>query len=91
MVVVVESLQLTKSFKNGFYGTAQGTFKRFGDVEAADYVMSNTGLYEKDMSLRFGLNRFNYGIEGYYSYFNTEIGILKVFSRAWRCRSNSGN
>ena len=39
--------QLTKSFKNGFYGTAQGTFKRFGDVEAADYVMSNTGLYEK--------------------------------------------
>ena len=71
------SSQLTKSFKNGFYGTAQGTFKRFGDVEAADYVMSNTGLYEKDMSLRFGLNRFNYGIEGYYSYFNTEIGILR--------------
>ncbi|MGB2316905.1 MAG: TonB-dependent receptor plug domain-containing protein, partial [Flavobacteriaceae bacterium] len=56
--------QLTKSFENGIYGTAQGTFKRFGDVEAADYVMSNTGLYEKDMSLRIGLNRFNYGIEG---------------------------
>ena len=69
--------QLTKSFKNGIYGTAQGTFKCFGDVEAADYIMSNTGLYEKDMSLRFGLNRFNYGIEGYYSYFNTEIGILR--------------
>ena len=69
--------QLTKSFENGIYGTAQGTFKRFGDVEAADYVMSNTGLYEKDMSLRIGLNRFNYGIEGYYSYFNTDIGILR--------------
>ena len=69
--------QLTKSFENGIYGTAQGTFKRFGDVEAADYVMSNTGLYEKDMSLRIGLNRFNYGIEGYYSYFNTNIGILR--------------
>jgi iron complex outermembrane receptor protein len=69
--------QLTKSFENGIYGTAQGTFKRFGDIEAADYVMSNTGLYEKDMSLRIGLNRFNYGIEGYYSYFNTDIGILR--------------
>ncbi|MDC0371941.1 TonB-dependent receptor [Flavobacteriaceae bacterium] len=69
--------QLTKSFENGIYGTAQGTFKRFGDVEAADYVMSNTGLYEKDMSLRIGLNRFNYGIEGYYSYFKTDIGILR--------------
>ena len=69
--------QLTKSYKNGLYGTAQGTFKRYGDVEAADYVMSNTGLYEKDMSFRLGLNRFNYGIEGYFSYFNTEIGILR--------------
>jgi iron complex outermembrane receptor protein len=69
--------QLTKSFENGIYGTAQGTFKRFGDVEAADYVMSNTGLYEKDISLRIGLNRFNYGIEGYYSYYNTTIGILR--------------
>ena len=69
--------KLTKSYKNGVYGTVQGTMKRFGDVEAADYVMSNTGLYEKDMSLRIGLNRFNYGIEGYYSYFNTELGILR--------------
>ena len=69
--------KLTKSYKNGVYGTLQGTMKRFGDVEAADYVMSNTGLYEKDMSLRMGLNRFNYGIEGYYAYFNTELGILR--------------
>ena len=69
--------KLTKSYKNGVYGALQGTMKRFGDVEAADYVMSNTGLYEKDMSLRMGLNRFNYGIEGYYAYFNTELGILR--------------
>lgn len=69
--------QLTKSHKNGWYGTAQGTIKRFGDVEAADYVMSNTGLIEKDLSLRLGLNRFNYGLEAYYAYYNTEIGILR--------------
>ena len=69
--------KLTKSYKNGIYGTVQGTMKRSGDVEAADYVMSNTGLYEKDMSLRMGLNRFNHGIEGYYAYYNTEVGILR--------------
>ena len=84
------SSQLTKALKMGFMELLKGHLSVSGDVEAADYVMSNTGLYEKDMSLRFGLNRFNYGIEGYYSYFNTEIGILRS-SRAWRCRSNSGN
>tara|TARA_B100001248_G_scaffold253705_1_gene231248 strand:+ start:166 stop:2565 length:2400 start_codon:yes stop_codon:yes gene_type:complete len=69
--------QLTKSHKNGWYGTAQGTLKRFGDVEAAEYIMSNTGLIEKDLSLRLGLNRFNHGLEAYYAYYNTEIGILR--------------
>ena len=69
--------QLTKSHKNGWYGVAQGTVKRFGDVEAAEYVMSNTGIIEKDLSLRLGLNRFNYGLEAYYAYYNVEIGILR--------------
>ena len=69
--------QLTKSFKNGWYITVQGTLKRFGDVESADYILSNTGLMEKDLSFRLGLNRFDYGLEGYYSYYNTTIGILR--------------
>ena len=69
--------QLTKSHKNGWYGVAQGTVKRFGDVEAAEYVMSNTGIIEKDLSLRLGLNRFNYGLEAYYAYYNVEVGILR--------------
>jgi len=73
----VVTSQLTKSHKNGWYGNAQGTLKRFGDVEAADYVMSNTGLIEKDLSLRLGLNRFSHGLEAYYAYYNTEIGILR--------------
>ena len=69
--------QLTKSFKNGWYSTVQGTLKRFGDVESGDYILSNTGLMEKDLSFRLGLNRFDYGLEGYYSYYNTTIGILR--------------
>lgn len=69
---------LTKSYKSGWYGTAQGTFKYFGDFEAPDYVLSNTGIREKNASLLFGLNRFDYGIEGYYSIFKTNIGILRA-------------
>ena len=70
--------QLTKSYKNGWYGAVQGTIKRFGDFEAPDYVLSNTGAFERNASLHVGLNRFNYGIEAYYSYFKNEIGILRA-------------
>lgn len=69
---------LTKSYENGWYGTVQGTLKRFGDVEAPDYVLSNTGIFERTISARIGLNSINYGVEGYYSYFRNEIGILRA-------------
>jgi iron complex outermembrane receptor protein len=70
--------QLTKSYQNGWYGTVQGTVKRFGDFEAPDYVLSNTGTFERNASLHVGLNRFNYGLEAYYSLFKNEIGILRA-------------
>ena len=70
--------QLTRSYKNGWYTTVQGTVKRFGDFKAPDYVLSNTGTFERNASLQVGLNRFNYGFEGYYSYFKNEIGILRA-------------
>ena len=70
------SSKLTKSYKNGMYATLQGTLKRFGDFEAPDYVLSNTGIFERSASLQVGFNRFDYGIEGYYSIFKNEIGIL---------------
>ena len=72
------SSQLTKSYQNGWYGTIQGTLKRFGDFEAPDYVLSNTGIFERNASVNIGLNRFDYGIEGYYSLFKNEIGILRA-------------
>ncbi len=69
---------LTKSTEAGWYGTAQGTLKRFGDFEAPEYVLSNTGMFEKAASLRVGLNKFHYGFEAYYSYFDSEVGILSA-------------
>ncbi|MBL4879837.1 MAG: TonB-dependent receptor, partial [Oleispira sp.] len=70
--------QLTKSYQNGWYGTIQATLKRFGDFEAPDYILSNTGIFERNASLRIGLNRFDYGVEAYYSLFKNEIGILRA-------------
>ena len=61
---------LTKSYSSGWFGTAQSTVKRFGDFEAADYILSNTGLIEQNASLHLGLNKFNYGFEGYFSFFS---------------------
>ena len=70
------SSKLTKSYQNGWYATLQGSLKRFGDFEAPDYVLSNTGIFERSASLQVGFNRFDYGFEGYYSIFKNEIGIL---------------
>jgi len=72
------SSQLTKSYQNGWFGTVQGTLKRFGDFETPDYILSNTGTSERNASINIGLNRFDYGIEGYYSIFKNEIGILRA-------------
>ncbi|WP_062053672.1 TonB-dependent receptor [Aquimarina longa] len=70
------SSELIKGYKNGWFFKAQGTIKRFGDVEAPDYVLSNTGVFEKGASLSFGVNKFTHGWDIYYSFFNNEIGVL---------------
>ncbi|WP_047415768.1 TonB-dependent receptor domain-containing protein [Cellulophaga sp. Hel_I_12] len=72
------SSQLTKSYENGWYGTAQATLKRFGDFETPDYVLSNTGIYETNASFRVGFNQFKYGFEALYSVFKNDIGILRA-------------
>ena len=72
------SSELTKSYQSGLYAAVQGTLKYFGDFEAQEYILSNTGIFERNTSLQVGLNRFNYGIEAYYSLFKNEIGILRA-------------
>lgn len=69
---------LTKSYSNGWYGSVQGSAKRFGDYESPDYILSNTGIFERSISARIGINRFDYGVEAYYSFFKNEIGILRA-------------
>jgi len=68
---------LTKSFQTGWFANLQGTFKKFGDFEAPDYVLTNTGSEERDFSINFGLNKFSSGFDVFYSYYQNETGILR--------------
>lgn len=69
--------RLTKSYNSGWYGSLQGTLKRFGDFEAPDYVLSNTAIYERNLSARLGLNTYAYGVDVSYSLYRNDLGILR--------------
>lgn len=68
---------LIKSYESGLYIKGQGSYKRLGDLEAPDYVLSNTGIQEKGISFTIGKRDFIQGWEAYYSFFDTDIGILR--------------
>ncbi len=54
----------------------QGTLKRSGNVNTPDYYMKNTGLKEYNFSWALGFNKKKFGIETFYSQFNTDVGIF---------------
>jgi len=68
----------TKTAVSGWFGSVQGTWKRMGDLEAPDYVLSNTGMQEGSAAIRFGKHSFDWGWEASYSYFQTDLGILRA-------------
>jgi iron complex outermembrane receptor protein len=55
----------------------QGSVKRAGNVKSPDYYQGNTGLAEYNFTGSVGYSSGKLGVEAYYSYFNTELGILK--------------
>ncbi|WP_370226360.1 TonB-dependent receptor [Mesoflavibacter sp.] len=69
---------LNKSFKSGWFANVQGSFKKSGDLKSPDYYLTNTGLNSKGITLRAGKKSFESGFEAYYSYLNSEIGILRA-------------
>ncbi|UZD23755.1 TonB-dependent receptor [Algoriphagus halophytocola] len=54
----------------------QGSAKRAGNVQSPDYFQRNTGLSEYNFSGSLGYSTSKLGVEAYYSYFNTNLGIL---------------
>ena len=69
---------LTKSYNSGFYIRGQASFKQLGDLEAPNYLLSNTGILEKGVSFSIGKRDFLQGWEAYYSFFDSDIGILRA-------------
>ena len=69
---------LVKSYNSGLYIKTQGSYKLLGDLEAPDYLLSNTGIKEKGFSFTVGKRDFLQGWEGYYSFFDSDIGILRA-------------
>jgi iron complex outermembrane receptor protein len=55
----------------------QGSAKRAGNVKSPDYYQNNTGMSELNFSGSIGYSSPKLGIETYYSFFNTSIGILR--------------
>lgn len=60
----------------GFNWRVQGTYKKGGTIKTPTYYLKNTGVEELNFSYALGYHRKNWGIEGYYSQFNTKIGIF---------------
>ncbi len=69
---------LFKGYESGWNWNLQGTFKYLGDVEAPEYVLSNTGNRENNFSAGIGFKGETSGYAAFYSYYNAEIGILRA-------------
>ena len=55
-------------FTTNWFANLNWTLKKFGDFETPDYILSNTGYGENNISLRAGKHSTNSGIELYYFY-----------------------
>ena len=62
---------------DGLGWRVQGTFKKAGDSQAADYRLTNTGTREENFSLGLGYHKDDRGLEVFFSSFNSELGVLR--------------
>ena len=70
--------EIIKTYKSGLYTKFQMNYKQFGDFEAANYNLTNSGIKSLNGSVQFGYNSFEKGFDVYYSYVDNEFGILKA-------------
>jgi iron complex outermembrane receptor protein len=72
------SSSIHKGNNQGFSWNALATFKYMGDKHAPDYVLSNTGNREANFSGDIKYSGKRYNATGFYSYYQSEIGILSA-------------
>ena len=54
----------------------QGTYVNGGDRSTGSHLLNNTGVREMNGSMTFGWRNPQWELQGYYSLFSTEIGVL---------------
>ncbi len=77
MVVLSSWIEGGSARLKGLGWRLQGTLKKAGDAQAADYRLTNTGLEELNFSAATGFHNATWGADLFYSYFSTELGILR--------------
>ncbi len=60
---------------SGLSYRVQGTYRKAGNLQAPNYYLDNTGLLEEDYSADIAYTMAHYGINVYYSKFNSDLGI----------------
>ena len=66
-----------RSLQSGNYFKIQGTLKKNGDYSSPDYILSNTGNEEKNITFSLGRNKILSQWKVGFSFFSNEIGILR--------------
>lgn len=61
-----------------FSWRVQGTLKQSGNISAPKYILINTGVKEYNFSYSLGWKKEKYGVELFYSQFNTTLGIFSA-------------
>ena len=56
----------------------QGSVRRFGNLQSPDYVLGNTGFYERSIGLGIGYKKRNLEMTWHFSDFYTRLGILST-------------
>lgn len=72
------SSEVMKSGKKGWFGKVQASLKRYGDFDAPDYVLSNTGMFQKGISLYTGRAKDQKGFDLTYSFYGADIAIMRA-------------
>jgi iron complex outermembrane recepter protein len=74
---VSANLQQAFNLKSGILSwRLQGTLKKAGNTRTPNYYLENTGFRESDFSSQVAYQNRNFGVETYYSQFNTDIGVF---------------
>jgi iron complex outermembrane recepter protein len=76
MGVVSATLQGSVPRWEGFGWRVQGTLKNGGNIRTPDYFLANTGVQEQNFSTTVGYRNSQWGIELFYSQFQTNLGIF---------------